>query len=148
VGERYCELVDTGGMGIQDADNLTEDVERQIQHAIDSAAVVLFAVDVRDGVVALDEEVARRLRAVGKPVVFVANQADTDTLAAHAADFFRLGYGEPLCVSAEQKLGKQDLFDAIKNGLPPDAGDAPPRDDALKIAIVGRRNVGKSTFIN
>jgi GTP-binding protein len=148
VGDRYCELVDTGGMGIQDADNLTEDVERQIQHAIDSAAVVLFVVDVRDGVVALDEEVARRLRAVGKPVVFVANKADTDTLAAHAADFFRLGYGEPLCVSAEQKLGKQDLFDAIKNGLPPDAGDAPPRDDALKIAIVGRRNVGKSTFIN
>src|SRR5688572_22132815 len=56
VGERFCELVDTGGMGIQDIDNLTEDVEKQIQHAIDAAAVVVFVVDVREGVVALDEE--------------------------------------------------------------------------------------------
>lgn len=148
VGDRFCELIDTGGMGIEDVDNLTEDVERQIQYAIDSAAVVVFVVDVRDGVVPLDQEVARRLRTLGKPVVFVANKADTDKLAAHAADFFRLGYGEPLCVSAEQKLGKQDLFDEIGKHLPPDAGDAPPGDDALKLAIVGRRNVGKSTFIN
>ena len=129
IGDRFCELVDTGGMGIQDADNLTADVERQIQHAIDDAAAVLFLVDVRDGVVPLDEEVARRLRAVAKPVIFVANKADTDKLAAHAADFFRLGYGEPLCVSAEQKLGKQDLFDAILDRLPRDTGDLPPADD-------------------
>ena len=148
VGERFCELVDTGGMGIQDADNLTADVERQIQHAIDSAAVVLFVVDVRDGLVPLDEEVARRLRGIGKPIIFVANKADTATLAVHAADFFRLGYGQPQCVSADQKLGKQDLFDAIEQSLPADRGDAPPAGDALKLAIVGRRNVGKSTFIN
>ena len=148
VGDRFCELVDTGGMGIQDIDNLTADVELQIQHALDSAALVVFIVDVRDGVVPLDEEVARRLRVIGKPVVFVANKADTDKLATQAADFYRLGYGEPMCVSAEQKLGKQDLFDAIHDRLPADTGDLPPGEATLKLAIVGRRNVGKSTFIN
>jgi GTP-binding protein len=148
VGDRYAELVDTGGMGIQDVDNLTEDVEKQIQHAIDAAVVVLFVVDVRDGVVPLDEEVARRLRTLGKPVIFVANKADTDKIATNAADFYRLGYGEPILVSAGQKLGKQDLLDAVLEKLPPDTGDAPPGEAALKLAIVGRRNVGKSTFIN
>src|SRR4051795_529001 len=73
--ERYFELMDTGGMGIQDVDNLTEDVERQIRYAIDAAAVVLFVVDVRDGVAPLDETVAEKLRAVNKPVVLVANKA-------------------------------------------------------------------------
>jgi GTP-binding protein len=148
VGDRFCELMDTGGLGIVDVDNLTEDVELQIQYAIDAAAVVVFVVDIRDGVVPLDEEVATKLRAVRKPVVFVANKADTDKIATLSGDFYRLGYGEPVLVSADQKLGKQDLFDAIFEKLPPDAGDAPPADPALKLAIVGRRNVGKSTFIN
>ena len=148
AGDRYFELVDTGGMGIQDVDDLTADVELQIQHALDAAAVVLFVVDVRDGVVPLDEEVARRLRAINKPVIFVANKADTDKLAGQAGDFGRLGYGNPVAVSAEQKLGKDELFEAVLERLPPDAGDLPPADPALKLAIVGRRNVGKSTFIN
>ncbi|MBX9584718.1 MAG: ribosome biogenesis GTPase Der [Gemmataceae bacterium] len=148
AGERYFELVDTGGMGIQDADDLTEDVELQIQHALDAAAVVLFLVDVRDGMVPLDEEVARRLRAIDKPVIFAANKADTDKLAGLSGDFGRLGYGNPIPVSAEQKLGREELLTAILERLPPDAGDLPPADPALKLAIVGRRNVGKSTFIN
>jgi GTP-binding protein len=146
--DRYFEIMDTGGMGIVDIDNLTADVEQQIQFAIESAAVVVFVVDVRDGIVPLDEEVAARLRVVNKPVVFVANKADTDKLATLGGEFPRLGYGEPILVSAEQKLGKQDLFDAIVKKLPPDAGELPPSDPALKLAIVGRRNVGKSTFIN
>ncbi|HEY3787280.1 MAG TPA: ribosome biogenesis GTPase Der, partial [Urbifossiella sp.] len=147
-GERYFELMDTGGMGIVDIDNLTEDVEQQIQFAIDSAAVVVFVVDIRDGIAPLDEEVAARLRVVNKPVVFAANKADTDKLATFSGEFPRLGYGEPVLVSAEQKLGKQELFDAIVKKLPPDSGELPPADPALKLAIVGRRNVGKSTFIN
>jgi GTP-binding protein len=145
---RFFELMDTGGMGIVDADNLTEDVERQIRVAIDSASVVVFLVDVRDGVVPLDEEVARRLRAVKKPVILAANKADTEKLGHQAGEFFKLGYGEPLAVSAEQKLGKVELLEAIVAKLPPDTGEAPPADVALKLAIVGRRNVGKSTFIN
>jgi GTP-binding protein len=148
VGERYFELMDTGGMGIQDKDNLTEDVENQIRIAIEQAAVVIFLVDVRDGIVPLDEEVARRLRTVGKPVVFAANKADTDKLGTLAGEFPRLGFGDPVRVSAEQKLGRQDLLEAVLEVLPTDTGELPPGDPALKVAIVGRRNVGKSTFIN
>jgi GTP-binding protein len=147
-GGRAWELMDTGGMGIVDADNLTADVERQIQTAIDSAAAVVFVVDVRDGIVPLDEEVATRLRPLRKPVVLVANKADTEKLGQQAGEFCKFGYGEPLCVSADQKLGKEELFDAILAKLPPDTGEAPPEEAALKIAIVGRRNAGKSTFIN
>jgi GTP-binding protein len=148
AGGRFFDLTDTGGMGIVDADNLTADVERQIQVAIDSASVVLFVVDVRDGVVPLDQEVANRLRAVKKPVILVANKADTENLGQQAGEFFKLGYGAPLPVSAEQKLGKAELYDAIAAKLPPDTGEPPPGEVALKLAIVGRRNVGKSTFIN
>ena len=149
VGDRYFELMDTGGMGIQDRDDLTEDVERQIRVAVEEASVVLFVVDVRDGVVPLDEVVAERLRGLGKPVIFVANKADDPKFESAAADFFRLGYGPPLLVSAEQFLGKDELFDAILEKLPPPADDeSAPVDPTLKLAIVGRRNVGKSTFIN
>lgn len=145
---RYFELVDTGGMGIRDSDNLTEEVERQIRIALDSAAVVLFVVDVRDGVAPLDQEVATRLRRVNKPVVLVANKVDDPKFEAAAADFFSLGYGQPVLVSANQLLGKEELVGAFIDLLPPDGEEPPPRDPALKLAIVGRRNVGKSTFIN
>jgi len=145
---RAWELMDTGGIGIVDVDDLSADVERQIQTAIDQAAVVVFVVDVREGVVPLDEDVSARLRTIKKPVVLVANKADTDKLAQQAGEFCKFGYGDPLRVSAEQKLGKDDLFDAIFEKLPPDTGETAPEEAALKIAIVGRRNAGKSTFIN
>src|SRR5262249_5800853 len=116
--------------------------------AIDQAAVVVFVVDVRDGVVPLDEEVASRLRTVRKPVVLVANKADTEKLGQLAGEFNKFGFGEPLCVSADQKIGKEEVFDAILAKLPEDTGELPPAEPALKIAIVGRRNAGKSTFIN
>src|SRR5215510_9260176 len=76
IGERFVELVDTGGMGIEDADELTADVERQISHAIDAASVLIFLVDVRSGPVPLDVEVAERLRGIGKPVILAANKCD------------------------------------------------------------------------
>ena len=147
-GDRFWELMDTGGMGIVDIDNLTDDVERQIQVAITDAAVVVFVVDIREGVAPLDQDVAVRLRAINKPVVFVANKADTEKLSTGGGEFHRLGFGEPVLVSADQKLGKPELFEAILAKLPPDTGELPPVDPALKLAIVGRRNVGKSTFIN
>ena len=145
---RAWELMDTGGIGIVDVDDLSADVERQIQTAIDQAAVVVFVVDVREGIVPLDEDVSVRLRTIRKPVVLVANKADTDKLALQAGEFGKFGYGDALCVSAEQKLGKDELFDAIFEKLPPDTGETAPEEAALKIAIVGRRNAGKSTFIN
>ena len=148
VDDRYFELVDTGGIGIVDHDNLTEDVERQIQHAIDSAAVILFVVDIREGVTPLDEMVAERLRGLNKPVIFVANKADDPKFLSYTGELYRLGYGDPILVSAEQKLGKEWLYSAVLRHLPDDAESVPLGDADLKIALVGRRNVGKSTFIN
>lgn len=146
---RYFELMDTGGMGVVDVDDLTADVERQIQTAIDMAALVLFVVDARTGVMPLDETVAARLRGVGKPLIFVANKVDDPKFEIASSDLFRLGYGSPVLVSAEQKLGQQTLLTAIVEKLPPaDADNKPPKEIDLKIALVGRRNVGKSTFIN
>jgi GTP-binding protein len=147
--DRRFELIDTGGMGIQDCDNLTADVERQIGAALALADVILFVVDVRTGVVPLDEEVSQRLRHVTKPVLVVANKADSPELDTQAVEFYRLGRGTPTCVSAEQKRGRTELVDRILRHLPPPSPEeeAPPPVE-LKLAIVGRRNTGKSTFIN
>jgi GTP-binding protein len=148
AGGRFFELIDTGGMGIEDADNLTAEVEGQIELAIEQAHVVLFVVDIRAGLTPLDEEVGRRLRFVTKPVILVGNKCDSPNLEPHAHDFYKLGRGKLLPVSAEQKLGKPELIEAIVTKLPAESKEKPKRDVSLKLAIVGRRNVGKSTFIN
>jgi GTP-binding protein len=145
--DRYFELIDTGGMGIEDADNLTADVERQIRLAIDQADVIVFVVDARAGVMPLDDEVNARIRYVTKPLIAVANKCDAPSLDVHATDFYRLGRGKFLTVSAEQKRGRDELLDAIVRALP-QGGAGKPAEPQLKLAIVGRRNTGKSTFIN
>ncbi len=144
---RVFELTDTGGMGIQDVDNLTADVERQIRLAIDRAAVILFLVDGRTGPVPLDDLVAERLRQLGKPVILVVNKCDTPRLEEQVGEFHKLGHGDPLPVSAQQNRGRDRLFDRLL-ALLPEASEAPPDEEPLKLAIVGRRNTGKSTFIN
>jgi GTP-binding protein len=149
VNGRYLELTDTGGMGIEDMDRLTADVERQIGHALDRASVVLFVVDARAGVVPLDELVADRLRGIDKPVLLVANKADHDRLDEQVGEFYKLGFGTVYPVSAQQNRGGPDLLRAVLDRLPADLpAEAPPPAESLKLAIVGRRNTGKSTFIN
>jgi GTP-binding protein len=148
VRDRFIELIDTGGMGIEDHDNLTVQVERQIDLAIDQAHVLLCVVDARSGLVPLDEEVVRRLRYVNKPVICVANKCDTPELEPQAAEFYKLGRGKLVCVSAQQNRGRQQLLDLIAERLPEQEAVETPGDPALKLAIVGRRNTGKSTFIN
>jgi GTP-binding protein len=145
-GRRF-ELVDTGGIGINDVDNLTHEIEHQIEVALALASVIVFAVDARSGLVALDEEVARRLRAIPKPVLLVANKADSPKQEAQIGEFFRLGPSDVLPVSAQQNRNRETLLDAIVRNLPAAAetGDEEPE---MKLAIVGRRNVGKSTLIN
>jgi GTP-binding protein len=147
-GKRYFELVDTGGIGIVDADDLSDEVERQIEIAIESASVVLFVVDNQTGPTPLDEEVARRLRPVTAPVILVANKADSPKQESHSSDFFRLGYGEPLAVSALRDRGRDELLARLLPLLPAESDLAPPGEPEMKVAIVGRRNVGKSTFVN
>ncbi len=148
VGERHFELVDTGGIGIEDSDKLTADVEKQIQHAIDQADVVLFVVDIRSGVVPLDEEVSRRLRPVTKPILLVANKCDVPEQVSNAEEFRTLGRGAAYAVSAEHRRGRQELLDAIVARLPASNNERVPAEIEMKLAIVGRRNTGKSTFIN
>jgi GTP-binding protein len=144
----WFELCDTGGMGIVDHDNLTEDVEKQIRLAIDEAAVVLFVVDVREGVMPLDQTVAERLRVVGKPILFVANKADDPKFDSLVHDLHSLGYGEAIPVSANNGRNRDELLAKIIDLLPKDADNEAPEEADFKIAVVGRRNAGKSTFIN
>jgi len=147
---RFVELVDTGGMGIEDADNLTDQVEDQIQAAVDSAQVVLFVVDCREGLTPLDQEVAKRLRYLKTPVLLVVNKADAPSLDVEANVFYRFAFiRKMLCASARENRGKSELLDAIAHYLPePEDGAQPPPDAVMKVAIVGRRNVGKSTLVN
>jgi len=145
--DRQFELVDTGGIGINDVDDLTTEIEEQIAIAMSEADVILFVVDVRAGLATLDEEVARRLRGIEKPVIFVANKTDADTLDPLADEFYRLGVKDILRVSAKQNRNKSQLLGAIVAVLP--SGDERvEREPEMKVTIVGRRNVGKSTFIN
>ena len=154
VDERgaHFTLFDTGGMGIIDSDNLTEDVENQIQTAIEMADMILFVVDVRDGVVSLDEHVANRLRALEIPILCVVNKTDHHGLQNDSFDFFCFGW-DLIAVSAKENRGKTDLLEKIRERLPEETQHTPALDlssdtSVMKIAIVGRRNVGKSTFVN
>lgn len=147
--ERYFELVDTGGMGNHDVDNLTNYIEGQIAEALKQACIILFLVDVRSGLLHADMKVAATLRTYGKPVLLLVNKCDHEGLDMQANDFFQLGFSEMICVSAMQKRHKEEVLRWILRLLPK-GGDtfAPPEHEPLKIAIVGRRNTGKSTFIN
>lgn len=147
VEDRYFEVVDTGGYGIEDHDDLTEHVENQIRYAIAGASLILFVVDLLEDLSPLDLEVARLLRAVEPPVLLVANKADSSVQEQQAGTLVRLGYGMPICVSALHGHHRRDLLERILEALGDAACDRPP-DPTMKVAIVGRRNVGKSTFIN
>jgi GTP-binding protein len=145
----WIELIDTGGMGILDRDNLTADVEKQIATAIEEATVVLFVTDAREGLLPLDELVAQKLRAVNKPIIQVVNKCDAPKFQTTAQEFRRFGYEPFVLISAHQGVGREELLNAIRSALPRDWDDlAKPLEAELKLALVGRRNVGKSTFLN
>ncbi len=147
--DRYFELIDTGGMGIEDADRLTAEVEEQIALAIAEADLLLMVVDVRDGLMPLDELVVQRLRRQNRPILLVANKADDESMEPGAGNFYRLGLGDPLPVSAEHHRHLDVLRQEIVKRLPPaDADEQMPAEADMHVAIVGKRNAGKSTFIN
>jgi GTPase len=145
----HFELIDTGGMGHIDADNLTDAVELQIEAAIDEADVILFVVDNRSGLTAMDEEVGLRLRRVDKPIVLVANKSDHPDQDINANEFLKLGRGFLVRISTLQNRNRDELLDLILQRLPPpNDTDQELAEPAMKVAIVGRRNTGKSTFVN
>jgi GTP-binding protein len=145
---RYFELIDTGGYGIVDSDRLSDHIEGQILQAIQSANLVLFVVDVREGITPLDQAIAELLRKHQLDALGVANKADTAKLFPAAGEFARLGFGEFFCVSAQNHLNLSALRDRIFARLGPlEAAGAPP-EPVMKIAIVGKRNAGKSSIVN
>jgi len=145
--ERYFELIDTGGYGVVSSDHLSEHIEQQIGTAIESANLVLFMVDIRDGVVPLDKKIAQLLRKNELDVIGVANKADTARLFPAAGEFSKLGFGEFLCISVKNNLNKAVLLDRVFEKVEHLESAKPPK-AAMKIAIVGRRNAGKSTLVN
>jgi len=150
LDDRYFDLVDTGGVGIVDADNLNKEVEEQIEVGIESADVILFVVDTRIGITPLDTEVTNRLRYVDKPIICVANKTDDPTMDPQADEFYRLGRGKLIPVSTLQNRNRAELCEMILERLPESSGqdEKPFPESDMKVAIVGRRNVGKSTFVN
>ncbi len=147
VDDRYIELVDTGGYGVDDQDNLTEHVERQISYAVEAASLILFVVDVKTGIHALDRRVGELLRRTHHDkVLLVGNKADRPGDESLGAEFIKLGFGEPILVSALHSMGRWELFEAITERI----GDQADThiEPIMKAAVIGRQNTGKSTFIN
>ncbi len=140
-------LVDTGGIIPDDEAVIPSNIFKQASTAIDEARLLLFVVDVRAGISPPDEEIARILRTLNKPVFVIANKADTTRVADHAGEFHRFGYDDVFPVSAEHGAGIGDLLDAIIERLPVVEGSEEKRDE-IDVAIIGRPNVGKSSLIN
>lgn len=154
VDDRYFELVDTGGIGIVDRDELEGEIDTQIRIALEEADLILFVVEGPVGVTPLDQEVARRLRKVDKPKLVVINKCDSPKLDRETSEFHALADAPLLTTSVKGNRNQQELLQQIVAALPePEAdetteGEIREADPELKLAIVGRRNVGKSTFIN
>jgi GTP-binding protein len=149
VEGREVLLVDTGGLDPAAERGIPAEVKAQAHQAIEDAAVILFVVDVRDGVLPLDHEIARLLREAQRAVILVVNKVDGPPQELAAAEFHALGIGEVVPVSAEHRRGIVDLELAIVARLPgPSEAGVEPRDPAVGVAIVGRPNVGKSSLVN
>jgi GTPase len=146
-GGRTFALIDTGGVDFQDEDPLSGSIREQARAGIADAQVAVLVVDARAGARPGDEEMADLLRRSPLPHIVAANKCDGVADLPLAADFHRLGLGEPLAVSASQGLGTGDLLDRIVQLLPPEEeGEA--HDDEIRLALIGRPNVGKSSLVN
>jgi GTP-binding protein len=144
-GRRFL-LIDTGGVDMEEEDDLARAVQSQARHALSEAAVAVLVVDARVGIRPGDSEIAAELRRAEVPVLLAANKIDDIRNAASAAEFYALGLGDPIPVSATQGLGSGDLLDAVTEHLA-DVQD-PVDDEAPRIAVIGRPNVGKSSLVN
>ena len=140
-------IVDTGGWGVNSDEIVEEEIRKQVMIAVEEADVVLFVVDVKNGVTDLDQEVASILRRTKKPVILVSNKADNYDLHYASAEFYSLGLGDPVSISAINGSGTGELLDSIVAKFPNQVTEI-LEDDVPKVAIVGRPNVGKSSIVN
>ena len=142
-------IIDTGGWVVNSEDIFENEINKQVQLAIEQADEILFVVDAMNGITDLDDHVAEILRKSTKPVILIANKVDAGDSIYNIAEFYALGLGEPFPVSAASGYGTGDLLDEIVAKLPdPKEGDEDALDDIPKFAIVGRPNAGKSSIIN
>jgi GTP-binding protein len=146
AGKRFV-LVDTGGVDVADPSPITREVAEQARRAVEEADLVLFVTDARAGVTPGDEEIAGILRRSRKPVLLVANKIDDPSREADALEFHRLALGDPIPVSALHGHSTGDLLDGIIEALPGAAREE-AGEDAIRVAILGRPNVGKSSLLN
>jgi GTP-binding protein len=146
AGKRFV-LVDTGGVDVADPSPITREVAEQARRAVEEADLVLFVTDARVGVTPGDEDIAAILRRSRKPVLLVANKVDDPSREANALEFHCLGLGDPIPVSALHGQSTGDLLDHIVEALPGEAREE-AGEDAIRVAIVGRPNVGKSSLLN
>ena len=144
---RAFRVVDTGGIVPDDEAAIPANILKQAKTAIGEASLLLFVVDARAGLSPLDEELARMLRALDKPIFVVANKSDTARVADHAGEFHRFGYQEVFPISSEHGVGLGELLDAVIEVLPA-AETAESTDREIHVAIIGRPNVGKSSLVN
>lgn len=146
-GKRFT-VVDTGGL-VPDSDEPMESaIERQAQMAVNEADIILLVVDVRAGVTPLDQKAADVVRRADKPVYVVANKVDSGAHENHAYEFTSLGLGEPIMISALKGRNTGDLFDLVADRLPETPEIPEEETEAIKIAVIGKPNVGKSSLVN
>ncbi|MCG6158539.1 ribosome biogenesis GTPase Der [Rubinisphaera margarita] len=152
--DRYFELIDTGGIGIVDSDDLSDDVENQIAIALREADAIVFVADGQMGVTPLDQEVSEQLRKIDRPKLLVVNKCESTRTDLELPNYFGLADAEVLQTSVKANRNRNELLESIVNLLPPasefeyEEGTELSAEPEMKLAIVGRRNVGKSTFIN
>ena len=144
---REFSIVDTGGWVVNSDDIFEEEIRKQVLIAVEEADVVLFLVDVQNGVTDLDQQVASILRRAKTPVILVSNKTDNYDLQYNSAEFYSLGLGDPICVSALTGSGTGDLLDMVVDKLPAPTPDE-ETEEIPRFAVVGRPNVGKSSIVN
>ena len=144
---REFSIVDTGGWVVNSDDIFEEEIRKQVLIAVEEADVVLFLVDVQNGVTDLDQQVASILRRAKTPVILVSNKTDNYDLQYNSAEFYSLGLGDPICVSALTGSGTGDLLDMVVEKLPAPTPDE-EAEEIPRFAVVGRPNVGKSSIVN
>ncbi len=147
-GKQEFSVVDTGGWIVNSDDIFEEEIRKQVLLATEESDLILFLVDIKNGVTDLDEEVARILRQTPVPVLLCANKTDNNEDRYYAADFYRLGLGDPICVSAATGSGSGDLLDLIIEKLGTETATEEADLTIPRFSIVGRPNVGKSSLIN